>query len=92
MHQDSFLLKEVGRHCGLKYAVELSIGLLGCPPGAFTRVISDPAMGSGLVKEYVARVMNSLPNTDFARAYYGCESQITVPESVIIKLFFHISS
>jgi hypothetical protein len=41
-------------------------------------------MGSGLVKEYGARVMNtcSSPNTDFARVY-GCEEsdssrQITV--------------
>jgi hypothetical protein len=42
------------------------------------RVISNSAMGRGLVKEYVARVIN----TDFARAY-GCKSdssrQITVP-------------
>jgi hypothetical protein len=45
--------------------------------GSFTRVISDPPMGSGFVKEYVVRVM------DFARAY-GCESessrQITMPD------------
>jgi hypothetical protein len=53
---------------GLKYAEKLSITLLGCPLGGFTRVISDPAIGSGLVKEYVVRVMNYSPNTDFARA------------------------
>jgi hypothetical protein len=68
------------RHRGLKYAVQLSIALLGSPAGAFMRVIYDPTMGStssGLVKAYV-----SSPNTDFARAY-GCKSdsshQITMP-------------